>query len=51
METSVHLEIWIVLFLHTGDPVRCTEVLTVIENRCAEVSNATDQCVNTFEHI
>ena len=36
---------------HTGDPVRCTEVLTVIEHRCAEVSNATDQCVNTFEHM
>ena len=36
---------------HTGDPVRCADVFTAIENRCAEVSNATDQCVNTFEHI
>ncbi len=28
---------------HTGDPVRCADVFTAIEHRCAAVSNATDQ--------
>lgn len=36
---------------HTGDPVRCAEVFTAIENRRAEVS-AADQCeLNTFDSI
>src|SRR5579875_369447 len=37
---------------HTGDPVRCADVFTAIEHRCAEVPNATDQCeLNTFDYI
>jgi transposase len=36
---------------HTGDPVRCAEVFTAIEHQCAEEASATDQCVNTREHI
>jgi putative transposase len=36
---------------HTGDPVRCADVFTAIEHRCAEDTKATDQCANTCEHI
>ena len=36
---------------HTGDPVRCAEVFTAIENQCAEVFIATDNVLNTFEHM
>ena len=33
---------------HTGDPVRCADVFTAIENQCAEVFTATD---NGVEYI
>lgn len=36
---------------HTGDPVRCADVFTAIEYQCAEDFTATDQCVNTIEHM
>jgi putative transposase len=36
---------------HTGDPVRCADVFTAIENRCAEVSPPPTNVLNTFEHI
>ncbi|GHO97310.1 hypothetical protein KSF_073580 [Reticulibacter mediterranei] len=36
---------------HTGDPVRCADVFTAIENQCADVFTATDNVLNTFEHI
>ena len=36
---------------HTDDAVRCADVFTAIEHRCAAVSTATDQCVHPCEHI
>jgi len=36
---------------HTGDPVRCADVFTAIEHQCAEVSNATDNVLNIFQHM
>jgi len=36
---------------HTGDPVRCADVFTAIENQCADAFITTDNVLNTFEHI